>query len=440
MNDEYLIRGRTLTDIGDAIRDKTGSAEQIGPLDMPDVIRGIQTGGTAYSPDDDVCFYDFDGTLLYSCTLEEAQTLPAMPTPPDHSGDPVPLEFRRWNWTLDEVHALDRKADIGAIFGAADGKTHFDLTLTDHYGLTVPINTYIKDTTVLNVDWGDGTAIDRSAGVSGSQAMEHTYAAAGTYHVTAWMDDGGTWVPGGVGSKGLCGKTDKNICVTGTFVLGDDVTFNWPSSVGSECFSGMSIRYLAYPYGGGLTGIGRFQGARMLQFLVFRTETVHLDASTFQDCLALRGLCLPPDVISAGDYAFGSCRQLRRLCLPKTMTFVGANYACRFPFYESGVRALQIPEGTEEIGMRCAWYNYTMEELAIPSSVTKINDAAFRHTAIRDFYFLPTEPPTMTDTTAFSDNAWGSQFAIHVPAGSLEAYQQATNWATWADKMVGDIT
>lgn len=439
MSDSFMIRRGTLTDIGDAIRDKTGETEQLSPLDMPDKIRGIQTGGVAYSPEDDVCFYDFDGTLLCSCTLAEAQTLPAMPTPPDHSGDPVPLDFRRWNWTLDEVHALDRRADIGAIFGAADGRTHFELTLTDRLGLTVPLNTYIKDTTVLNVDWGDGSAVDRSAGVSGSQTMEHTYAAPGTYHVTAWMDPGGTWVPGGTEMEGLCGKNDKNICVTGTLVLGDDVTFDWPSNVGSGCFEDMSIRHLAFPYSGKLTGKYRFKGARMLQFVVFRTETVQLDASTFDGCLALRGLCLPPDVVSVGDYGFSGCRQLRRLCLPKTMTFVGASYACRFVFYEAGVRSLQIPEGTEKLQMRYVWSAYGLEELTIPSTVTRVEDAAFRYTAIRDFYFMPTEPPTMEDTAAFGNNAWGDQFAIHVPAGSLEAYQQATNWAAWADKMVGDI-
>lgn len=40
----YLIQGSTLTDIADAIRDRTGSAEGLSPLDMPAAIAAIPAG------------------------------------------------------------------------------------------------------------------------------------------------------------------------------------------------------------------------------------------------------------------------------------------------------------------------------------------------------------------------------------------------------------
>lgn len=42
---EYLIKGTTLTSIADAIREKTGTSEEMKTVDFPDKIRSITTGG-----------------------------------------------------------------------------------------------------------------------------------------------------------------------------------------------------------------------------------------------------------------------------------------------------------------------------------------------------------------------------------------------------------
>lgn len=42
---KYIIDGSTLTEIADAIREKTGETETIKPEDMPQKIQDIQTGG-----------------------------------------------------------------------------------------------------------------------------------------------------------------------------------------------------------------------------------------------------------------------------------------------------------------------------------------------------------------------------------------------------------
>ena len=44
---EYLIQDTTLTAIADAIRAKTGGTERIPPENMPAVIEGIESGGSA---------------------------------------------------------------------------------------------------------------------------------------------------------------------------------------------------------------------------------------------------------------------------------------------------------------------------------------------------------------------------------------------------------
>lgn len=438
---EYLIQGETLTAIGDAIRAQDGSTALIPPGDMPAKIAAIETGGggKTYSYYDDVCFYDYDGTLVYSCTLVDAQTMTALPEAPDHSNDPVPLTFLYWNYTLEEVNGLNRKADIGAIFKATDGKTHFTLELTELRGLTVPLNLCAYNAYPLYVDWGDGSAVEESAVTSGTRSMEHTYAQPGTYHVTCWIAEGGSWVPGGTSSLGLCGKEDKNICVVGTFVLGDDVTFSWPSSVGSCCFYNSNIEYLVYPYSGAWAGASRFERMPRLKFLAVKPGSTEYSYRFVNECVSLKGISIPDNVVAAGDYGFSSLYSIRRICLPASFTAT-SSIAQRFMFAETPLHEIRLNEGQTKISMRDFQDVYTLFSLTIPSTVTGINSEAFDSSAILDFYLLPTTPPTLSNTNAFGNNSWGTQYKIHVPAESLEAYQTATNWSTFADKMVGDIT
>ena len=63
----------------------------------------------------DVNFFDYDGTLLYSYSWDEAKELTELPPLPVHDG----LEVREWNYTLEDIkeqgmEATIGKADVGA--------------------------------------------------------------------------------------------------------------------------------------------------------------------------------------------------------------------------------------------------------------------------------------------------------------------------------------
>ena len=68
--------------VADAIRAKAGTTDLlVWPDGFKAAVEGIQTGGGGGSTSDvtmkDVNFYDYDGTLVASYTLAEAQTLTA---------------------------------------------------------------------------------------------------------------------------------------------------------------------------------------------------------------------------------------------------------------------------------------------------------------------------------------------------------------------------
>ena len=62
--------------------------------------------------------------------------------------------------------------------------------------------------------------------------------------------------------------------------------------------------------------------------------------------------------------------------------------------------------------------------------------AFYQHSSIAEYHFLPTTPPTLANINAFSNLP--SDCKIYVPAASLTAYQEATNWSEYASYMVGE--
>ena len=69
----------------------------------------------------------------------------------------------------------------------------------------------------------------------------------------------------------------------------------------------------------------------------------------------------------------------------------------------------------------------------MPDDRTSIGNSTFSSCyGMAEYHFLPTTPPTL-GTTAF--NNIQSDCVIYVPTGSLEAYQTATNWSTYASYM-----
>lgn len=70
----------------------------------------------------DVNFFDYDGTLLYAYSWEEAKNLTELPAAPSHDG----MTFSEWNYTLEDIKAqgtdtIRGKADVGAVFMDGSG-------------------------------------------------------------------------------------------------------------------------------------------------------------------------------------------------------------------------------------------------------------------------------------------------------------------------------
>ena len=183
---EYLTNTTDLTKVASAIREKGGTSD---PLVYPDgfvtAIGNIQTGGspTPGTPGD-ITFYDYDGTIVTSWTLEELATKTALPDYPSHEG----LICQGWNWSLADLKSTNRKMNVGAMYITDDGKTRIYIRLEE--GRTSPMLGVCPNGTV-TVDWGDGTTPDTLTGTDTTVVQwtpNHAYAAPGEYVIKLTVD------------------------------------------------------------------------------------------------------------------------------------------------------------------------------------------------------------------------------------------------------------
>lgn len=261
---ELLTNTTDLTKVAAAIREKGGTSD---PLVYPDgfvtAIGNIQTGGgTTPGAPGDITFYDYDGTIITSWTLEELAIKTALPDYPSHEG----LTCQGWNWSLADLKTTNRKMNVGAMYITDDGTTRIYIRLEE--GRTSPMLGVCPNGTV-TVDWGDGTTPDTLTGTSITTVKwtpNHTYTEPGEYVIKLTVD----------GTMGFYGASSSN-----------------QYSAILRYSSGSDARNYVYrnsvqkiEIGNGVTSNGNF---------------------AFNSCYSLASITIPDSVTSIGTYAFNGC-------------------------------------------------------------------------------------------------------------------------------------
>lgn len=339
-------------------------------------VAGLSTGGGAIIKKD-VNFYDYDGTLIKSYTVAEAQALSSLPDAPNHSTDATPLTFQSWNYTLAQVKATTSVLDVGATYIPTDGKTHFHISLTSSSGLALQMAIFKSNTSTLTINWGDNSTTTYSD--SGNMFPSHTYAAVGNYIIKVWISSG-----------------------TGTYSLGTGIENS--SVIGTSTASYRQTLTKAF-IGANVPTLGDY---------------------CFNASTSLINVTIPNSVTNIGTYGFYYCHSLRFMVLPSSITAIG-NYS--FMACYSLLNTI-IPNNIANIGI-CAFQNcYSLTMIIIPSSVTSINYSAFNGCyGIKKYIFYRTSAPTLASTDVFGDIV--SIAKIYVPDASVTTYRQATNWSTF---------
>ncbi|MGN0236372.1 MAG: leucine-rich repeat domain-containing protein [Paludibacteraceae bacterium] len=215
--------------------------------------------------------------------------------------------------------------------------------------------------------------------------------------------------------------------------------------IGDRAFDGcFALTSITIPNGVTSIGVNAFYGCSSLPVVgnlryadTYLVEAVDKSLSTYTIKVGTKWI---------GDWAFNDCSALTSITIPNSVTSIGegAFYGCsslpvagnlRYAdtyLVEAVDRSLStctIKAGTKWIGNYAFLYCFSLTSVTIPNSVTSIGDRAFCGcSALADIYCYATTPPECCDNT-FAEVS--KQCPIRVPAGTIDAYQEAPVWSTF---------
>ena len=393
-----------LVDVADAIREKKGISDLINPQSFSDEIRAFEIGGgsvVSASPKA-VNFRDYDGTILHSYTKDEFLALKELPPLPTREG----LICQEWNYTLEDAKAYVSEygvLDVGATYITDDGKTRLYITIAAKGRMVVPLMLQQSVSNGVVVDWGDG----KTETFSGTSAtiLSHTYSNVGDYVIALEVLDGKLTLKG----SSPYGIFKDSMPVYGNMLQKVEIG-NGVTSIGSDAFrSCYSLASVVIP--NSVTSIGNY---------------------AFVYCYSLASVVIPNSVTSIGKRAFNTCYSLASVVIPNSVTSIGDNAFV----YCYSLASVVIPSSMTSIGSDAFVYCYSLASVVIPNSVTSIGDNAFDYCGSVAFYDFRTHTsvPTLSNTDAFGSIP--SDCKIVVPDALYDEWIAATNWSTYASKIV----
>lgn len=386
---KVLVNETSLTGIANAIRSKNGLSAVYKPSEMAGAIEAIQTGSSTPTEPvlgSEITFYDYDGTILYAYTRAQAQALSALPSAPAHNG----LIFSGWTHTLEQIKATKTVLKVGATYKTDDGTTRIYIHLED--GRTSPILGLGVNGTV-SVDWGDGSTPNNTLTGTNVSAVKwtpsHNYAVAGDYVIKLTVS----------GSAQISGVSASN---TYSCLLRYASTADERNKVYQRAIRKVEI--------GNNISIGNF---------------------AFGFCSSMREIVIPNTVSTIGNHAFYNC-QLSNVILPNSITSIG-----EYGFRDDTMLTNIVFAGIETVGVRAFYGCNSMSNFVFPSTVSSILDYAFYNCFGVKYYDFTacSSVPTLSSAPVF--NGIPADCEIRVPASLEITWKNATNWATYAEYIVG---
>ena len=327
------------------------------------------SGGGGGSSAKGVNFYDYDGTLLRSYSVEEAQELTELPELPSHDG----LACQGWNYTLDGIKAQGDMVDVGAMYITDDGKTRLYISIVSDGRMTVPICFGQTVANGVTVDWGDGST--ETFDGTGTVYPTHEYSAVGDYVISLAPQDGCTLtLGGGASSKPIVGGTSGTYLQAYTSMLkkaeiGNNVSIG--NNAFDKCYSLASV---TIPDSVTSIGNGAFNDCYSLASVTIPDSGTSIGSSAFYNCYNLTSVVISDGVTSIGSTAFAYCYSLASVTLPASLKTIGGN---AFAYCNSLV-SVTILGSVKSIGSSAFYNCYNLTSVVISDGVTSIGYGAFK--------------------------------------------------------------
>ena len=375
-----------LTDVATAIKTKKGDSTAILASNFDTEIANLPSGGAEVIKENDVNFWDYDGTLVMSYSAEDFLELTSLPDNPSHSG----LVAQGWNWSLAGAKSYVQKSkrlDIGQNYATESGLTEIDVEMTKMTGLTVICN--IDG----NKNWGDGTT---------DTSTTHTYEDYGSYTITT-----------------------------------DGTNFDTSTFGGSTSVYEYRVKRLRISNNVSTIRYNTIYGCKSLESVSIPTSITSFGTSCFRDDSMLKAIVIPNNA-SLTTYIFTNCYNLAVASLPETH-----NGTTLYDYMFQGcygLKHISIPSGLTRINGSIFERCYTLEKIFIPSTVSTIKNYAFYTNyglTLLDFSshtFVPSIDANALGN--YSNNSNNATLKIVVPNSLYDTWITASNWSNYANYIV----
>lgn len=419
-----------LTAVADAIRAKTGNSEKLTLDQMPVEIANIKTQPEEYVTND-INFYDYNGILIFSCSMEDAQNLEKLPTPPEHDG----LVFQEWNWTLEQIKNSSVGADVGATYDTEDGAVELDVNIQSTPEKTVQLKISLWTTedgipySTPTVDWGDNSSTTGKS--DGSVSFNHTYKNTGKYTIRIKSSSDkckihiGTY--GGSSNSNLFSSDFKNKNILQSARIGSDC-----NKLDIYTFiSCQNLKTIAVNKNLTMQDGDTFYGCTSLICGIIPAVNTTTSINMFNNCYGLKSISIPPTITEIKSNLVARCRALKRILFPDSVVSIG-DTAC---YLTDSLREILLGSSLKTIGARAFSSANGFSSIIIPVSVTSIGYRCFEScTGVMEYHFKSATPPTLNDSKNIGGNSFiGGDTKIYVPTGCYNTYKIATNWADVSD-------
>ena len=329
-----------------------------------------------------------------------------------------------------------------------------ELTYDTKINQTVSLGNFIRDSSSLNVDWGDGTKY------SFGDSTTHTYEDQQLYTIKIWGEELSV-IPNGAffEHNHLINVNASNIVEIGDGAFSscsslEEISLPNVTAIGTGAFSSCSsLEEISFPNATAI-GASTFTNCSNLKRAILSQLQV-LPAGTFYVCIDLEEVYLP-QVTTIQSGAFAQCSSLQIINLPNATTIQGGvlsncsslqqailpqlKIASQYLFAGSSNLTEVYLENVELI-QQGAFQATNIQEITLPATLTQIARDAFLHN--KDGYpntfttitFKSAIPPALIDNKSLILN---SRTILHVPCGAKDAYKNDRYYPNEDNKYIED--
>lgn len=199
---------------------------------------------------------------------------------------------------------------------------------------------------------------------------------------------------------------------------------NSVNSIGNYAFENCkSLPSIILPSSVTVIGYEAFHNCLYLTFINIPNSVTSIGYEAFYNCKSLVSITIPESVTNIGAGAFGYCSSLTSITIPNSVSVASIGAAT---FASCPIVSITIPESVKIIEEYAFSFCSRLTSVTIPESVTKISEYAF--SSCGNITTLICEAITPPDCGYACFDYVNKSIPLYVPANSINAYKEATQW------------